>query len=182
MTPDLAALGGFLDASLCKANDLRVEPVAGGQSNPTFFVRHAGRHLVLRLQPGGPILKGAHAIDREYRVLSALAGTDVPVPKPVLYCSDTTILGTPFYLMERIEGRVFHDASLPGLTAAERGSIYLSMAQTLARLHRLRPDQIGLGDYGRPGNYSARQMGPTGGARGGRAMHRGRRSEAAQSR
>lgn len=155
-TIDTAALADWL-----RVNDLgnldTIEAVAGGQSNPTFFVRADGRAYVLRKKPGGPILKGAHAVDREYRVLSALSETSVPVPKPVAFCDDTSVLGTEFYLMERLEGRVFHDAALPGLEPDERRQIYLSMAETLARLHGVRPKEVGLGDYGRPTGYFERQ-------------------------
>ncbi|WP_417426878.1 phosphotransferase family protein [Hoeflea sp.] len=134
-----------------------IEAVAGGQSNPTFFVSAGGKAYVLRKKPGGSILKGAHAVDREYRVLAALVETDVPVPRPVAFCDDTAILGTEFYLMERIDGRVFHDAALPEMAPDEREAIYLSMAETLARLHGVRPDEVGLGDYGRPTGYFERQ-------------------------
>ncbi len=137
---------------------LSLERIGGGQSNPTYFVDFAGRRMVLRKQPAGPILRGAHAVDREFRVLSALAETGVPVPRPILFEADASVLGTPFYLMERVEGRVFHDASLPGLQPAERRAIYRAMAETLAELHALQPDAIGLGDYGRPGNYFDRQL------------------------
>ncbi|WP_420410274.1 phosphotransferase family protein [Hoeflea sp.] len=148
-------------ADWLRSNDLgdleTIEAVAGGQSNPTFFVSAGGRNYVLRKKPTGPILKGAHAVDREYRVLAALAKTDVPVPHPVAFCDDTEVLGTEFYLMERLEGRVFHDAALPGLNPDERRGMYLSMAETLARLHAVRPEEVGLGDYGRPTGYFERQ-------------------------
>ena len=138
--------------------DFTWERIAGGQSNPTFFITYAGRRMVLRKQPAGQILRGAHAVDREYRVLEALSKTSVPVPKPIVYCAEPALLGTPFYLMERLEGRVFPDASLPGLTADQRRRIYLSMAEALAALHAVRPEEIGLGDYGRPGSYFERQI------------------------
>jgi aminoglycoside phosphotransferase (APT) family kinase protein len=132
--------------------------ISGGQSNPTYFVTTGDRRLVLRKQPNGPLLKGAHAVDREYRVLDALSKTDVPVPKPLVYESDSTFLGTPFYLMERLEGRVFHDAALPGLEPQERRGLYDAMAETLARLHAVDPASIGLADFGRPGDYFERQL------------------------
>ena len=135
-----------------------IEAIGGGQSNPTYFITVGAQRLVLRKQPHGPILKGAHAVDREYRVLDALSKTDVPVPKPLLYCADPEIIGTPFYVMERIEGRVFHDAALPDLTRDERTALYSSMAETLAKLHALDPNEIGLSDFGRPGNYFERQL------------------------
>lgn len=140
------------------SGDFTWERIAGGQSNPTFFITYAGCRMVLRKQPAGQILRGAHAVDREYRVLDALSKTSVPVPKPIVYCADSSLLGTPFYLMERLNGRVFPDAALPGLTADQRRGIYLSMAEALASLHAVRPEEIGLGDYGRPGNYFERQI------------------------
>ena len=137
---------------------LNVERIGGGQSNPTYFVTTGAARFVLRKQPNGPILKGAHAVDREYRVLAALAKTDIPVPHPVLFESDPSVLGTPFYLMERLEGRVFHDASLPGLAREERHALYLAMAKTLGKLHSVDPNAIGLSDFGRPGDYFERQL------------------------
>jgi len=154
---DTDALRGFLAVQF-GAGETALERISGGQSNPTWFVTHGGRSMVLRKQPAGPILRGAHAIDREFRVLRALAETDVPVPETILYHEDASLLGTPFYLMERVEGRVFSDCALPGCTGDERRALYLSMAETLAQLHAVEPDAIGLGDYGRPGNYFARQI------------------------
>lgn len=159
-SPDFepARLQAFLDDHFGGSGEMRVERIGGGQSNPTYFLDHGARRMVLRKQPSGPILKGAHAVDREFRVLSALAGTDVPVPRPILYHAEPDVLGTPFYLMERLDGRVFHDAALPGLEPLERRTIYLAMAETLARLHAVRPETVGLGDFGRPGNYFERQI------------------------
>ena len=140
------------------AGEFALERIGGGQSNPTYFVDLGTRRLVLRKQPVGPILRGAHAIDREFRVLEALSKTDVPVPRAVLFHADPAPLGTPFYLMERLEGRVFHDAALPGLAPEERHGLYLGMAEALAKLHAVKPDEVGLGDFGRPGNYFERQI------------------------
>lgn len=134
-----------------------IEQVSGGQSNPTFFVDTDCDRIVLRKKPDGKILPGAHAIEREYRALSALSGTGVPVPRPLALCEDEAVLGTPFYVMQRLEGRVFHNASLPGLSADERRAIYLSMAETLAQLHAIDPAAAGLGDFGRPAGYFERQ-------------------------
>jgi aminoglycoside phosphotransferase (APT) family kinase protein len=114
--------------------------------------------LVLRKKPTGPILKGAHAIEREYRVLRALESTGVPVPRTLWLEEDPAILGTPFYVMERLEGRVFSDCALPGLSPDERRAIYLEMARTLARLHAVRPAEVGLENFGRPGSYFERQI------------------------
>ncbi|MGO4405551.1 phosphotransferase family protein [Bosea sp. RAF48] len=154
---DPAALAGFLDERF-GPGALSIERIGGGQSNPTYFVDHGGKRLVLRKQPAGPILRGAHAIDREFRVLEALAQTNVPVPRAVLFHAEPEPLGTPFYLMERLDGRVFHDCALPGLAPAERHGLYLGMAEALAKLHSVRPDAVGLGDFGRPGNYFERQI------------------------
>ncbi len=137
---------------------LALEPISGGQSNPTYFVTWGPRRLVLRRKPAGAILPGAHAIEREFRVLRALEGTNVPVPRALLLEEDAGVLGTPFYVMERLEGRVFSDCALPGLSPEERRAMYLSMAETLARLHAVRPDEVGLGNYGRPGGYFERQL------------------------
>ena len=148
----------FLQERLGLAGPMSLERVVGGQSNPTYFVTFADRRLVLRKRPAGPTLPSAHAIDREYRVLTALAGSDLPVPCTVLFHDGPEVVGTPFYIMERLDGRVFHDCALPGLVPAERRAIYLDMAATLARLHAIDPAEVGLGDYGRPGNYFERQI------------------------
>jgi aminoglycoside phosphotransferase (APT) family kinase protein len=137
---------------------MSLDRIEGGQSNPTYFVTFPDRRLVLRKKPAGPILPSAHAIDREFRVLSALSGTNVPVPRVFLYHAEDDVIGTPFYIMERLEGRVFHDCALPDLEPAERRAIYLSMAETLAALHAIDPAHLGLGDFGRPGNYFQRQI------------------------
>ncbi len=137
---------------------MRMERVAGGQSNPTFFVDFDNRRLVLRKQPAGNLLPSAHAIDREFRVISALASSAVPVPKALLFCGDKGVVGTPFYVMERLEGRVFHDCALPGCGPDERRALYRAMAETLAALHGIDPAACGLEDYGRPAGFYARQL------------------------
>ena len=147
----------FLDERF-GTGELAIEPISGGQSNPTFFVHHGERALVLRKKPAGEILKGAHAIEREYRVLKALEHTGVPVPRAVLLCEDSQVIGTPFYLMERLEGRVFSDCSLAALDKAERRPVYRAMAQAMAAMHAVDPAAVGLGDFGRPGNYFERQL------------------------
>ena len=155
---DDAVLKAFLDAELGPAATMRLERIGGGQSNPTFFLDHGARRMVLRKKPAGELLKGAHAIEREYRVLRALYPTDVPVPEPILIHEDPELIGTPFYLMARVDGRVFSDCALPGLEPAERHALYMAMADTMARMHAVDPADVGLGDYGRPGNYFARQV------------------------
>ena len=137
---------------------MRLARIGGGQSNPTFFVDFDHRALVLRKQPPGELLPSAHAVDREYRVLRALAGSAVPVPRTVLYCDDREVLGTPFYLMEKLEGRVMSNYALPGIAPAERRAYYFAMAETLARLHSVDWAAAGLADYGRPGNFFERQI------------------------
>lgn len=152
------ALRRWLAGTLDLKGSLEVEPIAGGQSNPTWFVTMGGRRMVLRKQPPGPLLKGAHAIDREYRIQHALAGTAVPVPAMLAWCGDAAVLDTPFYIMERMEGRVWHQTALPGVSAGDRRAMYLAVARTMAAMHSIDPAAIGLGDYGRPGNYFARQV------------------------
>ena len=138
---------------------MRLERIGGGQSNPTYFVDFDNRQMVLRKQPGGAgLLPSAHAIDREYRVMKALAGSDLPVPKMLLYHEDRELIGTPFYLMERLHGRVFPNCALPGMEPAERRAIYLAMAETMARLHKTDWAAIALSDYGRQGGYFTRQI------------------------
>lgn len=150
-------LGDFLDGQFGRA-PLGIERVGGGQSNPTFFVDHGGRRMVLRKKPAGAILPGAHAVDREFRVMKALEGTAVPVPRVLLYSDDLQVVGTPFYLMERVEGRVFHDCALSQVSPAERRPLYAAMADAMATMHAVDPAAIGLGDFGRSGSYFERQI------------------------
>lgn len=141
------------------AGTLQIERTLGGMSNPTYFLRQGDWQAVLRKRPGGDVLPSAHAIDREYRVLSALHGSAVPVPRPLHYCADAGVVGTPFYLMERLEGRVFHQFATPGLAPEARRELFNSMIETLAAIHRLDHEALGLADFGRPGNYFERQLG-----------------------
>src|SRR5882724_1304631 len=136
-----------------------IRQMRGGQSNPTFLVATDRGEYVLRKQPPGQLLPSAHAVDREYRVLAALAGTAVPVPRPVLFCADRDVIGTPFYLMERLRGRVFWAPALPELPPSERRAIFRAMSDTLATLHQVDWQAVGLADFGKPGNYFARQVG-----------------------
>lgn len=137
--------------------ELRLDPVASGQSNPTWFVTHGARRMVLRKKPSGAILKGAHAVEREYRVMAALQGSGVAVPKVIALEEDAGIIGTPFYLMERLEGRVFEDTALPEMGQGDRGVAFANAARSLAALHRFDWAES-LGDYGRPGGFFARQI------------------------
>lgn len=156
---DVAALARYLKERLPDPTEpLEVRQFTGGQSNPTFLLTAGARRYVLRKKPPGQLLKSAHQIDREYRVMKALADTEVPVPGMVLLCEDESVIGTPFYVMDYIEGRVLRDPALPGLTPAARRSIYDSMNAVLATLHRVDPNAVGLGDFGRPGDYYQRQI------------------------
>jgi len=130
----------------------------GGQSNPTFLLQSPSGNYVLRKQPPGKLLPSAHAIDREYRVMGALAGSAVPVPSMMLFCEDPSVIGTPFYVMEFLEGRVLTDPLLPELAAAERSSVYREMATGLAALHAFDWRSAGLEDFGRHGGYVRRQL------------------------
>lgn len=157
---DLQALESFLRKTLNeeRASGFRFDPVAGGQSNPTFFVTLGRRRMVLRKKPAGETLPSAHAVDREFRVISAFAGTAVPAPRALFFSDDLSIVGTPFYLMERLEGRVFQESSFPRVSPADRRAMYFEMAGTLAKLHDIDPIAIGLGDFGRPSGYFERQI------------------------
>ena len=137
---------------------LDAKALTGGQSNPTFLLSSGKQKLVLRKKPPGALLPSAHAVDREYRVMKALQGSDVPVPKLFAFSDDSSIVGTPFYLMEFLEGRVIVDQSLPGMTRTERTAIYMEMNRIIAALHQVNPEAVGLGDFGRAGNYFGRQI------------------------
>ncbi len=138
---------------------LAIEQFRGGQSNPTFLLSGGdGARLVLRKQPSGALLPSAHAIDREFRVISALHGSAVPVARPLCLCSDATVIGTMFYLMEYAAGRAFWDPTLPGMSAPQRAAIYDEMNRVIVALHTLDYAAAGLADYGKPGNYFARQI------------------------
>lgn len=154
-----AALERYLNMALPdSAGSLEIESIPGGQSNPTYFLTRGERRMVLRKQPPGA-LPSAHAVDREYRIMKALAGSGVPVPEVIAYCDDSSVFGTPFYLMKRIEGRVFNDPSLPGVSPKDRRAMYLATADTLAALHSIDWNAADLADFGRPGNFFARQVG-----------------------
>jgi len=130
----------------------------GGQSNPTYLISTAERAYVMRRKPFGTLLPSAHAIEREYRLISSLSSAGFPVPKPYALCEDTSVIGAAFYIMEAVQGTVHRVGSLPGATPAERRRIYELVIAALAALHELNYEAIGLGDYGRPGNYFARQV------------------------
>ena len=137
---------------------LMVEQFKGGRSNPTFKLRTPGKDYVLRCKPAGTLLASAHAVDREYKVITALADSAVPVPKTHLLCEDDNIIGTAFYVMDCVDGRMLWDPALPGMAPAERRSIFMEMNRVIVALHKLDYARIGLADYGKPGNYFARQI------------------------
>ena len=157
---DTSRLGEYLSDHIAGFTlPLGVEKFEGGQSNPTFKLSASGNSYVLRRKPPGELLKSAHAVDREFRVISALSSTDVPVPKTYLLCEDDSIIGSMFYVMEYMEGRILWDPLLPeAADNDERSAIYDAMNQTMAALHNVDVDSVGLGDYGRPGNYFERQL------------------------
>lgn len=138
---------------------LEAEKFAGGQSNPTFGLTSPSGRYVLRRKPPGVLLKSAHAVDREFRVQKALAGTDVPVAGMHVLCDDDDVIGSMFYVMERVEGRNFDDPRLDGMSKAERAAIYDQMNKVLASVHSVDIDAVGLSDYGPEGNYFERQVG-----------------------
>lgn len=157
---DTAALERYLASSLEGfRGPLEVRQFEGGQSNPTYFLHTRGHDYVLRKKPPGQLLPSAHAVEREYRVMTALAGTDVPVPATLLMCEDPGVIGTPFFVMGCVGGRVFRQPHLPGVSAGDRAAMYADMAAVLARLHAVDVAAVGLADYGKPGNYYARQVG-----------------------
>jgi len=152
LQPYLAAhIAGFGDIDAC-------EKFAGGQSNPTFLLRSGAKEYVLRKKPPGQLLKSAHAVDREFRVMRALADTAVPVPRMELLCADETVIGSMFYVMEFVHGRILWNGALPDANNSERRAMYDEMVRVLAALHRVDLDKTGLRDFGRPGNYFARQL------------------------
>jgi aminoglycoside phosphotransferase (APT) family kinase protein len=159
-TLDLSKLSDWVKTNVCDfSGPLSAEKFAGGQSNPTFKLSAGDQKFVLRRKPPGQLLASAHAVDREFRVIAALQDTDVPVPGAVALCKEDDIIGSMFYLMEYLEGRVFWDPVLPELTNDERSAVYDDMNRVLAAMHSINVGDVGLGDYGRPGNYFERQVG-----------------------
>ena len=139
-------------------DDITLHQFAVGQSNPTYMITTRGREFVLRKKPPGTLLPSAHAVDREYRVITALGGTEVPVPKTYLLCEDESVLGTAFFIMDKVPGRVLDDQFAPAFTPAERGAVYDHLLEVLAALHAVDYQAVGLGNFGRPGNYYTRQI------------------------
>lgn len=137
---------------------LAVRQFRGGQSNPTFWLGATSGSYVLRKKPPGALLPSAHAVEREHRVIAALEATDVPVPRALAMCEDASVIGTPFYVMNDVRGRIFWNVQLPEQTPEERRAIYDELARVLAAIHRVDYEAVGLGDYGRAGGYVARQV------------------------
>ena len=159
---DLEALSAYLNEHLDGfKGPLTAEIFKGGQSNPTYKLITPGASYVMRAKPGpvARLLPSAHAIEREFKVMRGLQGTDVPVPKMYCLCEDETVIGRAFYVMEFVEGRVLWDQSLPGMTNVQRGEIYDEMNRVIAALHQVKFAERGLADYGKPGNYFERQIG-----------------------
>ena len=156
---DREKLENWLEANISGfEGPIALDKFPGGQSNPTYRMDARSGRYVLRRKPFGPVLPSAHAVDREFRLISALHPAGFPVAKPYVLCEDPGVIGAPFYVMSLVEGRTFWDGKLPDETPEARRAIYEAMIRTLAHLHSLDPDQLGLGDYGPPGNYFERQV------------------------
>ncbi len=156
---DLLKLTHYLTDTIDSFQDLEgIEKFPGGQSNPTYLVSAKSGQYVLRRQPSGKLLKSAHAVDREFRVMSALRNTNIPTPKPLHLCEDLSVLGVKFIVMSYEPGRIFWQPDLPDLSRADRSQIYDAMNELLANLHNLNIDELGLTDFGNPGNYFERQV------------------------
>ena len=140
------------------AGPLTVEPLRGGQSNPTFSLATPAARYVLRRKPPGPLLPSAHAVEREYRVMRALAGSAVPVPAVHGLCEDASIVGTAFYVMDFVAGRIFTDSRMPGVSRSERAALFDAMNGVIAALHSIEPASVDLADFGRAGRYVERQV------------------------
>lgn len=157
---DEAALAKWMEANVEGfSGPLEVEQFKGGQSNPTYKLITPARAYVLRRKPPGPVLKGAHAVEREAKVLSALGSVGFPVAHVHGLCTDESVIGSWFYVMEMVEGRIFWDATFPDVSREERPAYFDAMNATIAQLHSIDHEAVGLGDYGKPGNYFARQVG-----------------------
>lgn len=156
---DLPRLEAYLAGQIEDFGTIReCRKFSGGQSNPTFLLTTDRRRYVLRRKPPGELLKSAHAVDREYRVMRALQETPVPVPRMFLLCEDESVIGSVFYVMDYVEGRIHWNAALPDSSPGERTAIYGNMVAVLAAIHSVDVHQVGLGDFGKPGNYFARQL------------------------
>jgi aminoglycoside phosphotransferase (APT) family kinase protein len=156
---DLDTLGSYLRTHVDETGELKsAEKFSDGQSNPTYLLDTESGQYVLRRQPAGELLKSAHAVDREFRVIKALQGSAVPVARAIHLCTDRSIIGSLFYIMSYEPGRIYWDPTLPELDTVQRGAIYSEMNRVLAALHDVDIAAVGLDDFGRPGNYFERQV------------------------
>jgi len=155
---DAERLARYLQGRIPAFARLEVQQFKGGQSNPTYLVATDSARYVLRRKPPGKLLPSAHAVEREYRIMTALAPTDVPVPRTFCLCEDPEVIGTPFFLMEHVAGEVHWDPTLPGLSPAARRARWREINRVLAALHTADHAALGLSDFGRPGNYIQRQI------------------------
>lgn len=156
---DEKTLDAYLGAHVAGfAGPLTVEKFKGGQSNPTYLVSTPGKKYVLRRKPPGKLLPSAHAVEREYKVMTALHAEGFPAPKTHALCEDATVIGTPFFVMDYVPGRIFWDASLPDVARGDRAPLFHALTDTIADLHRIDAVKAGLADFGKPGNYFARQI------------------------
>ncbi|HUI62075.1 MAG TPA: phosphotransferase family protein [Steroidobacteraceae bacterium] len=157
--PDTARLQRLLAAELPGfAGPITLQQFAHGQSNPTYLVQSGSNRCVLRRKPPGALLPSAHAVDREFRIMRALRPTGVPVPHACFYCDDAAVIGTPFYVMEYVDGRVIQDNTLPSLDRSGRAAVYDELNRVIAALHCIEPAEVGLADFGKAGAYVARQI------------------------
>ena len=158
-TFDIDRLQGYMEQHVDGfSGTISLSQFKGGQSNPTYRIDAGGQSYVLRRKPPGELLPSAHAVDREYRVISALADTDVPTPKTYCLCEDAEVIGTAFYIMEMVQGRILWEATLPDMSRDERGQIYASMNEAMAALHKVDYTALGLADFGKVGEYRERQI------------------------
>ena len=156
---DLLRLDGYLQSRLPNFEGINsIKQFKGGQSNPTFLIKSVNKNYVLRRKPPGNLLKSAHAVDREYKIIKALKKVHFPVPETHILCTDESVIGTIFYVMEFLQGRIFWDADMPDCTIKERSEIYDDLNKNLAVLHNLDYESLGLSDFGVPGNYFVRQI------------------------
>jgi aminoglycoside phosphotransferase (APT) family kinase protein len=159
MSLDLAAVSAWMAEAMPGAKPIeKAQKIEGGQSNPTYILHAGDTRYVLRRKPGGVLLKSAHAVEREYRVQSALFDTDVPVPRMLALCEDEGLIGSAFYVMAHVEGRSFDDPRLPDMAKSQRHFHFKNMARVLAAIHKIDIDAVGLSDYGPRGNYFRRQI------------------------
>lgn len=156
---DNGALAAYMAANVDGfAGPLTVRQFQGGMSNPTYILETPATRYVMRKKPPGELLKSAHQVDREYKVMAALKGTDVPVPTVHCLCMDDDVIGQAFYIMEHVEGRVLIDPAVPSFSKADRAALYEDWVRILAAMHMVDHEAVGLGDFGRPGNYYSRQI------------------------